>query len=80
MAIRRPPACRIALLAVVALVATVASPAAAAPPDPATLARMDRVIEDGMGSSGMPGFAVAVVSGGDVVHPAASAMPAVGAA
>jgi CubicO group peptidase (beta-lactamase class C family) len=67
MAIRNLPACRIAVLAVVALVATVA-PAAAAPPDPATLARMDRVIRDGMERSGMPGFAVAVVSGTRVVH------------
>ncbi len=51
------------------LVSVFASPAAAAtPPDRATLARMDGVIRDGMERSGMPGFAVAVVSGNDVVH------------
>jgi len=66
MANGRLPALRLASLAALALVAAVISPAAV--PDGPTLARMDRVIEDGMGSSGMPGFAVAVVSGGDVVH------------
>ena len=51
------------------LVSVIASPAAAAtPPDRATLARMDGVIRDGMEGSGVPGFAVAVVSGNDVVH------------
>jgi CubicO group peptidase (beta-lactamase class C family) len=51
------------------LVSVIASPAVAAiPPDGATLARMDGVIRDGMERSGMPGFAVVVVSGGDVVH------------
>jgi CubicO group peptidase (beta-lactamase class C family) len=51
------------------LVCAIVSPAAAATaPDRATLARMDGVIRDGMGRSGMPGFAVAVVSGDDVVH------------
>ena len=44
-----------------------AAPAAHAP-DRAALARMDRVIRTGMDRSGMPGFAVAVVSGGDVVY------------
>ena len=68
MANGRLPALRLASVAALALVAAVVSPAAAAVPDGPTLARMDRVIEDGMGSSGMPGFAVAVVSGGDVVH------------
>ena len=80
MAIRSLPPCRIAVVAAVALVAAVGSSAAAAPADPATLARMDRVIEAGMGSSGMPGFAVAVVSRADVVHARGLAMPAVGAA
>jgi CubicO group peptidase (beta-lactamase class C family) len=59
------------LLAVVAtllVVAVTASPAAAIPPDRASLARMDRVIRDGMERSGAPGFAVAVVSGTEVVH------------
>ena len=51
------------------LAAMLASPApAATPPDRATLTRMDDVIRAGMDRSGMPGFAVAVVSGGDVVH------------
>jgi CubicO group peptidase (beta-lactamase class C family) len=58
------------LVAVASLlvVCVIASPAAAAtPPDRATLARMDGVIREGMERSGMPGFAVAVVSGNDVV-------------
>ena len=51
------------------VVCVIAAPAAAAaPPDRAALARMDRVIRDGMERSGMPGFAVAVVSGNDEVH------------
>ena len=58
----------LAAVASLLLVAVIASPAAAAPPDRATLARMDRVIHEGMERSGMPGFAVAVVSGNDVVH------------
>jgi CubicO group peptidase (beta-lactamase class C family) len=64
-------AARWVLAAVVALllVAVIASPTAAAtPPDRATLARVDGVIRDGMEGSGVPGFAVAVVSGNDVVH------------
>jgi CubicO group peptidase (beta-lactamase class C family) len=40
-----------------------ASPAAAVSPDRATLARMNGAIRDGMDRSGVPGFAVAVVSG-----------------
>src|SRR5829696_8002843 len=57
------------LLAVVLLLVVAPSCAiAAAPPDPATLARMDRVIVEGMERSGMPGFAVAVVAGGEIVH------------
>jgi CubicO group peptidase (beta-lactamase class C family) len=56
------------LLALLALLVMVAPPAAAAPPDTATLERMDRVIEVGMERSGMPGFAVAVVAGGEIVH------------
>ena len=51
------------------LVSVLASTAAGATaPDRATLARMDGVIRDGIERSGMPGFAVAVVSGDDVVH------------
>ncbi|MDX6698781.1 MAG: hypothetical protein QOE65_2178 [Solirubrobacteraceae bacterium] len=51
------------------LVSVIASPAAAAAaPDRATLARMDGVIRKGMERSGMPGFAVAVVSGGRLVY------------
>ena len=58
-----------AAVASLLLVAVIASPAAAATaPDRATLARMDGVIRDGMDGSGVPGFAVAVVSGNDVVH------------
>ncbi len=57
-----------AAVALLLLVAVAASPAAAASPDRATLARMDRVIRDGMAGSGVPGFAVVVVSGRDVVH------------
>jgi hypothetical protein len=58
-----------ALLAALVLVGMMAAAArAATPPDGATLARMDRVIRDGMERSGMPGFAVAVVSGDRVVH------------
>ena len=57
-----------AAVASLLLVSVIASPAAAAtPPDRATLARMDSVIREGMERSGMPGFAVAVVSGGDLV-------------
>jgi CubicO group peptidase (beta-lactamase class C family) len=56
------------LLALLALLVVVAPRAAAAPPDAATLERMDRVIEDGMERSSMPGFAVAVVAGGEIVH------------
>ena len=44
------------------------APASATPPDRATLTRMDEVIREGMERSGMPGFAVAVVSGDDVLH------------
>ena len=56
-------------VASVLVVCVIAVPAAAAaPPDRAALARMDRVIRDGMNRSGMPGFAVAVVSGTDMVH------------
>ena len=59
----------LAALAQLLLAIVVASPATAAgPPDRATLARMDNVIEEGMQRSGMPSFAVAVVSGADVVH------------
>jgi CubicO group peptidase (beta-lactamase class C family) len=50
------------------VVAVAALPAAAASPDRGTLARMDRVIRDGMDGSGLPGFAVVVVSGDDAVH------------
>jgi CubicO group peptidase (beta-lactamase class C family) len=46
----------------------VAPRATAAPPDARTLERMDRVIEEGMKRSGIPGFAVAVVAGGEIVH------------
>jgi CubicO group peptidase (beta-lactamase class C family) len=55
----------VASLLVVCVIASAA--AAAIPPDRATLARMDGVIRDGMQRSGMPGFAVGVVSGNDVV-------------
>ena len=56
-------------VASVLVVCGIAAPAAvAARPDHAALARMDRVIRDGMERSGMPGFAVAVVSGNDVAH------------
>lgn len=69
---RRPLLAVFRLLGAVALLLLVlvfASPAAAAaPPDRAALARMDGVIRDGMERSGMPGFAVAVVYGNDVVH------------
>jgi CubicO group peptidase (beta-lactamase class C family) len=58
----------LAAVASLLLVAVAGSPAAAVPPDRATLARMDGVIRDGMDGSGVPGFAVAVVSGNDVVH------------
>ena len=58
----------LALTAWLLLVTVAASPAAADSPDRATLARMDRVIRDGMDGSGMPAFAVVVVSGNDVVH------------
>jgi CubicO group peptidase (beta-lactamase class C family) len=58
-----------AAVASLLLVSVIAPPAAAATaPDRATLARMDGVIRDGMEGSGLPGFAVAVVSGNDVVH------------
>jgi CubicO group peptidase (beta-lactamase class C family) len=58
----------VAAVAALLLVVVTASSAVAAPPDRAALARMDRVIRDGMERSGMPGFAVAVVSGDEVVH------------
>ncbi len=58
----------VAAVASLLLGAVTASSAAATPPDRAALARMDRVIHDGMERSGVPGFAVAVVSGNDVVH------------
>ena len=58
----------VAAVAALLLVAVTASSAADAPPDRAALTRMDRVIRDGMERSGVPGFAVAVVSGNDVVH------------
>ena len=58
-----------AAVATLLLVAVTASPVAAAtPPDRATFAQMDRVIRAGMDHSGVPGFAVAVVSGNNVVH------------
>ncbi len=58
-----------AAVASLLLVSVIASPAAAAtPPDRAKLARMDSVIRNGMERSGMPGFAVAVVSGGALVY------------
>ena len=58
-----------AAVASLILVSVIASPAnGATGPDRATLARMDSVIRKGMERSGMPGFAVAVVSGNDVVH------------
>jgi CubicO group peptidase (beta-lactamase class C family) len=61
--------CALAAVASLLLVSVIASPAiAATPPDRAALARMDSVIRKGMAGSGMPGFAVAVVSGNDVVH------------
>jgi CubicO group peptidase (beta-lactamase class C family) len=67
-----PPRSRFAvagLLAVLAMLAPGPSPAtAAAVPDRATLARVDRVIHDGMDRSGIPGFAVAVIADGEVVH------------
>jgi CubicO group peptidase (beta-lactamase class C family) len=57
------------VLASLLLLFVTPSPApAASPPDRAALARMDGVIRDGMEGSGVPGFAVAVVSGNDVVH------------
>jgi CubicO group peptidase (beta-lactamase class C family) len=57
------------VLASLLLLFVMPSPApAASPPDRAALARMDGVIRDGMEGSGVPGFAVAVVSGNDVVH------------
>lgn len=56
------------IVAALVLLGVVVSPAAAAAPDRATLADMDRVIEDGMARSGIPGFAVAVVADGEVVH------------
>jgi CubicO group peptidase (beta-lactamase class C family) len=60
---------RLGTVASLLLLCVLAAPAAAAPaPDRAALARMDRVIRDGMDRSGMPGFAVAVVSGADVVY------------
>lgn len=57
-----------AAVASLLLVALTPPSAVAAPPDRAALARMDRVIRDGMERSGVPGFAVAVVSGNHVVH------------
>ena len=57
----------VAALLLAAMLASPA-PASAAPPDRATLSRMDDVIREGMERSGMPGFAVAVVSGHDVLH------------
>ena len=57
------------VLASLLLLSVTMSPAtAASPPDGAALARMDGVISDGMDGSGVPGFAVAVVSGNDLVH------------
>jgi CubicO group peptidase (beta-lactamase class C family) len=55
-------------LVVLLLLAGAAPPATAASPDRAILTRMDRVIEAGMERSGVPGFAVAVVAGGEIVH------------
>ena len=57
----------VAALLLTAMCASTA-PASASPPDRATLTRMDEVIREGMERSGMPGFAVAVVSGDDVLH------------
>jgi CubicO group peptidase (beta-lactamase class C family) len=59
----------LAALASLLLVSAIASSAAAAtPPDRATLGRMDGVIREGMERSGMPGFAVAVVSADGSVY------------
>jgi len=57
------------LLIVMAGLACGASAAIAAPaPTAATLERMDSTIAARMAPNGVPGFAVAVVSGGEVVH------------
>lgn len=57
------------LLAILLLLVGASSSATAATaPNRTTLERMDRVIEDGIERSGMPGFAVAVVAGGEIVH------------
>jgi CubicO group peptidase (beta-lactamase class C family) len=58
----------VAAVAALLLAALTASSAVAATPDRGALARMDRVIQDGMERSGVPGFAVAVVSGNEMVH------------
>ena len=61
-------------MAAVGLVAATLGALLAAPvtasgaPDARTLDRMDRMIREGMDRSGIPGFAVAVVSGGKLVH------------
>jgi hypothetical protein len=52
----------VAAVAALLLAALTASSAVAATPDRGALARMDRVIQYGMERSGVPGFAVAVVS------------------
>ncbi|MDX6679883.1 MAG: hypothetical protein QOE31_3935 [Solirubrobacteraceae bacterium] len=57
-----------AMLIVVAGPALRTKPALAAGPTAATLERMDRSIVARMPANGVPGFAVAVVAGGRVVH------------
>jgi CubicO group peptidase (beta-lactamase class C family) len=58
----------LALITSVAAGAILAGSAAAAAPEPATLAQVDRFVEQQMDARRVPGYALAVVSGSEVVH------------